>query len=167
MKLKLTPQHWGGIGCILLSIFVAERFPPRSFLLPANEAIESEGPKTENDISWSLLETLDYKAGTAPTPLQSHIGHPVRIPGFAVPLSASTQTIDELILVPNQLACIHVPPPPPNLMIHIKLPRPIDVEKIYGPLWVSGRLELKAVHSAFGLVSWEMSDVVIKPYDDY
>lgn len=45
----------------------------------------------------------------------------IKIPGFVVPLEFNDEmVITEFFLVPFFGACIHVPPPPPNQMIHIR-----------------------------------------------
>jgi hypothetical protein len=46
----------------------------------------------------------------------------VKIPGFVVPLDMdSTGLVTEFFLVPFLGACIHVPPPPPNQIVYVKL----------------------------------------------
>ena len=46
-------------------------------------------------------------------------GTPVRLPGFVVPLEYdANQNVTEFFLVPYFGACIHMPPPPPNQIIH-------------------------------------------------
>jgi hypothetical protein len=46
----------------------------------------------------------------------------VKIPGFIVPLDMDpTGLVTEFFLVPFLGACIHVPPPPPNQMVYVKL----------------------------------------------
>jgi hypothetical protein len=51
-------------------------------------------------------------------------GTKVRIPGYIVPLEADDQgRLTEFFLVPFLGACIHVPPPPPNQIVYVKLPQ--------------------------------------------
>jgi uncharacterized protein len=46
----------------------------------------------------------------------------VKIPGFVVPLVVDdTGVVSEFFLVPYFGACIHVPPPPPNQIVYVKL----------------------------------------------
>ena len=46
----------------------------------------------------------------------------VKIPGFVVPLVVDdTGMVSEFFLVPYFGACIHVPPPPPNQIVYVKL----------------------------------------------
>jgi uncharacterized protein len=46
----------------------------------------------------------------------------VKIPGFVVPLVVNDNgLVSEFFLVPYFGACIHVPPPPPNQIVYVKL----------------------------------------------
>ena len=46
----------------------------------------------------------------------------VKIPGFVVPLVVNDNgAVSEFFLVPYFGACIHVPPPPPNQIVYVKL----------------------------------------------
>jgi uncharacterized protein len=46
----------------------------------------------------------------------------VKIPGFVVPLVVDDNgVVSEFFLVPYFGACIHVPPPPPNQIVYVKL----------------------------------------------
>ncbi len=44
----------------------------------------------------------------------------VKIPGFVVPLEGDGSKVTEFLLVPYHGACVHVPPPPPNQLIHVR-----------------------------------------------
>jgi uncharacterized protein len=66
----------------------------------------------------------------------------VKIPGFVVPLDMdSTGLVTEFFLVPFLGACIHVPPPPPNQIVYVKLSkggvRLGSPEEAY---WITGTL---------------------------
>ena len=69
------------------------------------------------------------------------LGKKVRIDGFMVPLDfdyGEALTVEEFVLVPDAGMCIHVPPPPPNQMIFIKLKRPERVRYMFQPIAVEG-----------------------------
>jgi uncharacterized protein len=71
------------------------------------------------------------------------VGKKIRIDGFMVPLDfdyGEALTVEEFILVPDAGMCIHVPPPPPNQMILIKLKKPEKVRYMYQPIAVEGVL---------------------------
>ena len=95
-------------------------------------------------VTWSDLRKLNYKTGEMPLGLRQLIGKSVKIPGFAVPLEGDDgfDYIKEFLLVPTYGACIHVPPPPPNQVIHVILDKPVYFEKIMYAVWVSGIVEI-------------------------
>lgn len=83
-------------------------------------------------LTWSDLRKLNYKTGEMPASLRQLIGKSVKIPGFAVPLEGDDgfDRIKEFLLVPTYGACIHVPPPPPNQVIHVILDKSVYFEKL-------------------------------------
>ena len=72
------------------------------------------------------------------------LGKKIRIDGFMVPLDfdyGEVLTVEEFVLVPDAGMCIHVPPPPPNQMIFVKLKKPEKVRYMYQPIAVEGILK--------------------------
>ena len=148
----------------LLSFF----FPKQNFLTQSQEinvgsdtASSSSGIKT---VGWKTLQKLDYKQNVLAEELKPIVNTRVKIPGFAVPLSDNLQAIEEFLFVPNQMACIHVPAPPPNLIVFVKLDSPMKIEDIMGPLWAEGVLRVKKVNSVYGASAYELERVQISPY---
>ena len=74
-------------------------------------------------------------------------GQRVRIPGYLLPLEMSDTKVKEFLLVPYIGACIHVPPPPPNQIIHVKIVQKegYSVKTMYEPVWVSGEISVKSM----------------------
>lgn len=70
-------------------------------------------------------------------------GQLVRLAGYALPLEFSETGVIEFLLVPYIGACIHVPPPPPNQMVFVRLNQIFHADNLYTPVWVTGRLSLK------------------------
>jgi ZIP family zinc transporter len=73
-------------------------------------------------------------------------GERVRLRGFVVPLEWENATeIREFLLVPYFGACIHVPPPPPNQTVSVRLEHPrkdirsMDVLRVYGVMRLEQR----------------------------
>ena len=52
-------------------------------------------------------------------------------------------TVTEMLLVPDPLACIHVPPPPPNQMIYVTLEEAIPVDMDLRGIELSGTFRIK------------------------
>jgi len=67
-------------------------------------------------------------------------GQSVRIPGYLLPLEMSGLKATEFLLVPYVGACIHVPPPPRNQIVYVKVPpkKGYTSEDLFDPVWVTG-----------------------------
>lgn len=70
-------------------------------------------------------------------------GQFIRIPGYALPLEYDGAAIQEFLLVPYVGACIHVPPPPQNQMVFVKLAEPFIVTSLFAPVWITGRVKIE------------------------
>jgi hypothetical protein len=65
----------------------------------------------------------------------------VKIPGFVVPLVVNDNgVVSEFFLVPYFGACIHVPPPPPNQIVYVKLAGGVKLGSEEDAYWVTGTL---------------------------
>lgn len=90
-----------------------------------------------------------------------------RIPGFVVPLKTTQDMrILEFFLVPYYGACIHVPPPPPNQIIHVKYKEGFTLEALYDPVWIEGRLVIDRTENDIGTSSYSMVATSVEPYTD-
>ena len=95
------------------------------------------------------------------------LGKKIRIDGFMVPLDfdyGEALTVEEFVLVPDAGMCIHVPPPPPNQMIFIKLKKPEKVRYMFQPIAVEGVLKntptIKDVYnSIYELTADKLEDI--------
>lgn len=108
--------------------------------------IEDGSPedKIGNQSSSAIASAQDdrYQQALVSTNIRPEMtGQAIRIPGFIVPLEFSDdQVITEFFTVPFFGACIHVPPPPPNQVIHVKYPKGFKLEALDTPFWLSGVL---------------------------
>ncbi len=95
-------------------------------------------------VTWSDLRKLNYKTGEMPESIGELMGKSVKIPGFAVPLEGDDgfEYVKEFLLVPTFGACIHVPPPPPNQVIHVILDKSVHFEKLLYAVWITGIIEI-------------------------
>ena len=84
-------------------------------------------------------------------------GRLVRIPGYALPLEFAGIAVKELLLVPYFGACIHVPPPPPNQMVFVKLDEPYVVNELFAPVWITGRMSVKRSTTSLAYVDGRAS----------
>ena len=74
-------------------------------------------------------------------------GQSVRIPGYLLPLEMYDTKIKEFLLVPYIGACIHVPPPPPNQIVHVKIVQKegYRIKTMYEPVWVCSEISVKSM----------------------
>lgn len=114
------------------------------------------------EVDWRLLGEMDYITGQGSSELSALNGQPVKIPGFMVPLEDDQREVVEFLLVPSAQACIHVPPPPPNQMVYVKMKR--GAAAAQGPIWVYGILNLVTKKSMYGDASFELVGEAIEPY---
>lgn len=71
-------------------------------------------------------------------------GQDVRLPGYIVPLDTDAEgRLKEFFLVPYFGACIHVPPPPPNQIVLVRLADPIPMTDIWDAFWVEGTMKIE------------------------
>jgi hypothetical protein len=94
-------------------------------------------------------------------------GAHVRIPGFIVPLErAADGTISEFFLVPYFGACIHVPPPPPNQIVYVKMRAGASPQSMDDAEWVTGTLHASTKNSALGAAAYTLDGETVEPYRD-
>ena len=100
-------------------------------------------------------------------------GKLVRMPGYALPLEQSEAGATELLLVPYVGACIHVPPPPANQIVYVKLAEPYKVTNLYQPIWITGTMATEASSRKLSLVDgvapiatgYRMDGFLVEPYE--
>jgi hypothetical protein len=89
----------------------------------------------------------------------------VKIPGFIVPLELlPTGLVREMYLVPYFGACLHVPPPPPNQIVYVKMATPIKLSSMYDAVWVTGTLRTEAKTSRYGSAAYTLDANRIDKY---
>ncbi|MGC2456760.1 MAG: DUF3299 domain-containing protein [Gallionellaceae bacterium] len=92
-------------------------------------------------------------------------GARIRIPGFIVPLEVAQHQITEFLLVPYFGACIHVPPPPANQIIHVFPAKPLKKGlQSMDAVWISGMLETVPSDTDMGSASYRMKAEVVEAY---
>lgn len=90
----------------------------------------------------------------------------VRLPGFVVPLEYNAdQAVTEFFLVPFFGACIHVPAPPPNQIIHVKIPQGFELSSIYEPYVIEGTLKLSMTERDLGISAYSIEPDAVFPYE--
>ena len=92
-------------------------------------------------------------------------GETVKIPGFIVPLDHIGFGVTEFMLVPFVGACIHVPPPPPNQLVYVTTEEPWDAMTLWEPVWVTGKIIVKAQTNIWAETGYQISADEIDFYD--
>ncbi|MCY1402607.1 hypothetical protein D3C76_208020 [compost metagenome] len=93
-------------------------------------------------------------------------GQQVKLPGYIVPLEVSEEgRTTEFLLVPYYGACIHVPPPPSNQIVHITTEMGVKIEDLYQPYWIEGPMQVKASSSELAEAGYQMEAEKIYPYE--
>jgi hypothetical protein len=88
----------------------------------------------------------------------------IRIAGFVVPLEFVGDKVTEFLLVPYFGACIHLPPPPPNQIIHVFASKPLTRKQATRPLSVSGILTTTRTNTEFGSAGYRLKAEEISAY---
>ena len=135
-----------------------------SFVSENGGFLKSQLQGVTTTLMWDELGLLDVESGEAPNKLKKFDGESVRIPGFAVPLGDNYQTVQEFLLVPDPMSCIHIPPPPPNQIVHVRLQKEMSVQQLYGPVWVQGVLNIQIMQSQYGSAGYVLRGESITPY---
>jgi hypothetical protein len=91
-------------------------------------------------------------------------GQQVRIAGFLVRLEGDDKEIREFLLVPYFGACIHVPPPPVNQVVHVVPAKPVPAGPDMGAVWVSGTLRIAASKTDLGDAGYRIDALRVEPY---
>lgn len=87
-------------------------------------------------------------------------GKNVVIPGFVVPLDGQGKKQSKnFLLTPQQGACFHKPPSPPNQLIHVVFDKPIDIPDSEQPLYIVGKLSIKSAQAGFAKTGYYLEGI--------
>lgn len=120
-----------------LRSFLTQRTGPVDLGSVPDDGLPAPAPLPEG--RW--MSTPRKSDGPVPV-VESLHGKRVHIGGYVVPLDFDATTIKEFLLVPFVGACIHVPPPPPNQIIYVKVEKGFDVRGSFDPVYVTGTLQV-------------------------
>jgi len=147
-------------------IFLGAMIPS---LLRTKKIDQAEFPKntsgTLTELTWMDLQKLDLKTNKLPDEIAAKISGLVKLPGFIVPLEASVDRTTHFLFVPNQAYCVHVPPPPANLMVEVNSKDPVLNKELQGPIWLEGYIRLESGQTQFGTASWQFKATTHYTYE--
>lgn len=109
-------------------------------------------------IDWKLLRGLNLKTAERTEALAKVNGAPVRIKGFMMPFDDDEQKTVEFLIVPVMGQCVHLPPPPPNQIVLVRMAGD-KLTKVWFQdlIVVEGKLEIVEQKSPFGEVSYKIT----------
>ena len=92
-------------------------------------------------------------------------GSNLKIPGFIVPLDVGKDgLVTEFFLVPYFGACIHVPPPPPNQIVYVRMNKGIALDSIYEAYWITGRMKVSRKATRLGASAYQLDASKVEIY---
>ncbi len=159
--------------CVVLSAWAADvRELTWSEMVPPDAPVATQPQAPMHDLS-QLADALaaeqapaaKQQSPAAPV-VQALDGQEVKLPGYIVPLEVSEEgRVTEFLLVPYFGACIHVPPPPSNQIVHVTSELGVLMDALYQPFWVEGPLLVKSSTSELADAGYQMDASKIYPYE--
>jgi len=99
-----------------------------------------------------------------PAPVVESLGGKrVHIGGYVVPLNFEATRVTDFLLVPFVGACIHVPPPPANQIIYVKVEQGFDVQGTFDPVWVTGTLKVTPTFTGLADAGYSLEAEKVEP----
>lgn len=129
------------------------------------DGVELDGIDDYDPRAVEIMEQIRVIWDNAPV-VERLNGKRIRIPGFVVPLEGDGQHIHEFLLVPYFGACIHVPPPPANQLIHVMPDAEIPASWNMVPVWVSGVLTVARYDSEMGSAGYQLRGIRVEEYKE-
>lgn len=127
------------------------------------DKLKLQGLSDNDPRAADLLAKLRAEWDRAPV-VKALAGQKVRLPGYMVSLESNALGIREFLLVPYFGACIHVPPPPSNQVVHVFADRLVPEGLLLLPVWVTGVLEIEQVDTALGSASYQIRNARVEEY---
>jgi hypothetical protein len=120
--------------------------------IPGKDGMLTPGPALSPLYPYNPNQTLD--------------GQYVKLPGYIVPLDSDEGgLIQEFLLVPYFGACIHVPPPPPNQIVFVKLAKPYNLKSMADPVWITGTMKTQAWSGDIADSDYVMTGEKVEKFD--
>ena len=121
----------------------------------------SPAPPPQSEGRW--MSTPSRTSATPPLVVDSFGGKRVHIGGYVVPLNFDSTRVTDFLLVPFVGACIHVPPPPANQIIYVKVEQGFDVKGTFDPVWVTGTLKVTPTFTGLADAGYSLDAEKVEP----
>ncbi|MDH5602250.1 MAG: DUF3299 domain-containing protein [Gammaproteobacteria bacterium] len=90
----------------------------------------------------------------------------IKMPGLVVPVELDGEKVRELLLVPYHGACVHVPPPPANQVVYVKLPDKLARKfEYFETIWVTGLLTVEKTKSKVAEAGYSIKATKVELYE--
>lgn len=177
------------LHAVALAFVVATASPPAAAIdPPARAAAPAKPAGGVRELEWEELLPEDARsrfAATPPPAAHDYLGEgglaaqqvmdfsinkaldgaSVKLPGFIVPLDVGKDgLVSEFFLVPYFGACIHVPPPPPNQIVYVKMDKGIALDSIYEAYWITGRMKASNKTTRLGAAAYQLAASKVEIY---
>ncbi len=100
------------------------------------------------EVTWDTLKTLDFDSKTKTIvvngELKKILGKEITMKGFMMPLDYDSKKVVEFLFMPYIPSCMHVPPPPPNQLVLVKMKKGAIVVPTFYPIELTGTITLDA-----------------------
>ncbi len=120
-----------------------------------------------NKLTWKLLQKGNIAKATFPSELKNLAGKEVVIPGYMVLIEGESERPKEFLLVPVAGMCVHLPPPPANQMIFVRLAPGTRSGFYWGAVEITGILELTTEKSPFGKAGYTIHTAKMRNLDNF
>lgn len=143
----------------------SELIPPDAPPQPAQQAPLHDLAQLSDALAAESGPAAQQSAPDAPV-VKALDGQQIKLPGYIVPLDVTEEgRVTEFLLVPFFGACIHVPPPPANQIIHVTSELGVLMDALYQPFWIEGPLKVEAHSSEMGTAGYQLAAEKIYPYE--
>lgn len=145
--------------------------PPPQIGFPRGNGMQGVGGLIDDNGSGTLpTQSIDHsrperaKQFGSSEVVEGVDGRPVDLDGYIVPLGTNDAgLVNEALFVPFYGACIHVPPPPPNQIIHVSLATPLPLGELWDPYRLRGTLQVKHFDADIASASYDAAAATLTP----
>jgi hypothetical protein len=175
----------GAAGIAAANAYGVSRGVAKAAPAPGSDLLGVPDENGFSDLDWTkMVPPEDFKALENAPPVL-HVGNQrmkqigtlhtvdalngakIRLSGYVVPLESDGDgNMVEFFFVPFYGACIHVPPPPPNMLIHVKLAHGIPTPSLYDPLTLKGVLHTQVTENALAASAYAVDNGTLEAYSD-
>jgi len=159
--MERLPDEPGGSGVVTLEwVDLLPASDLQALLNPPDWIDDIQEGGMEDRIDSAFLERDEtgrrYQAALRSTTVMREFDQArVRVPGFIVPLEFDERDrVIEFFLVPYFGACVHLPPPPPNQLIHVRMQVGIPAPHPEDAIWVDGVLGTSLTEHELGTAAY-------------